>query len=804
MDALSSSSSVPPLKLVVVAIVEGRGQARGEVGMSCMGIGSANLILSEFSDDQNYTKMLSKLNILQPSKILMTSGACASSGQNRMFEQLKKEFNLVEVIPIQRKLFNGEKGFTKIRQLVNEEFQSVPLIVAKKYYLLAAAAALFEYLEVVRSVNFFPKTLKMEFQGSGQTAQIDTATVKHLELLVNNNDPKSCHTLLGILDTCKTPMGSRLLRSNILQPPFNESLIVQRLECVEELKSNPELLYSLQAHLSSLSVDVDHVISNLVQVPRYENDVIKEQRANFILALKHVLQRLPGFATTLKPLTQSYFQLMSSEFEMPIFTRINQKIHSIINEESQVQKGAANMGLQRTFAVKANINEMLDVARKVYCEIIGDINDYVLNLSRECGHPLQICENPKNGLFMQFKLHDVENVAKLVLPKIFLKVRRLKNTISFTTEELLITDQRVKVIRREILNLSDIVIAQLIEDIRQEIGSLYKISEAIANLDVLHSFAMYATLFKSVRPSFSKFATAVVKGRHPILDSISFEPPVANDTFLSSDVNLNVITGPNMSGKTTYLKQVALLQIMAQIGSFVPAEAAMFRIADSIFSRLSTDDNIEGNASSFAVEMNEMNYILRNSTGSSLVIIDELGRATSIEEGIAMSWAMIESLLTAETFVLFATHFLTLTKMESIHFNVLNYKMETVEKVLHTETLTQQCGVKVDNNPSSSSLKYIHVYSRGVTEVEHYGLKLAKMSALPTPVTDDAITVAQKIILSRERQRAPARRLEFTKIFYLLGSNLAAASNHSVLTSSPERLRKYLKLLKAQFQNPER
>lgn len=214
--------------------------------------------------------------------------------------------------------------------------------------------------------------------------------------------------------------------------------------------------------------------------------------------------------------------------------------------------------------------------------------------------------------------------------------------------------------------MSNSIVQDLLASVRDVIGCLYKLSENISTLDVILSLAEVSQRPGFVRPTFSE-VLIIRQGRHPILEQMGTVNIVPNDTTVTSENSFQVLTGANMSGKSTYLKQIVLLQVMAQIGCHVPADFASFRIADGIFSRIGTGDSIECNASTFTMEMKEMAYILSSLGRRSLVIMDELGRGTSTEEGASLCWAISEELIKSSAFCFLATHFMLLTRLEALY-----------------------------------------------------------------------------------------------------------------------------------------
>ncbi|KAK6172054.1 hypothetical protein SNE40_018018 [Patella caerulea] len=320
------------------------------------------------------------------------------------------------------------------------------------------------------------------------------------------------------------------------------------------------------------------------------------------------------------------------------------------------------------------------------------------------------------------------------------------------------------------------------KDIRQHVGCLYKLSEAVSMIDMLVSFAHACTLSSYVRPIFTD-TLAIKQGRHPILEKIGLNAPVPNNTYAAEDNNFIVITGPNMSGKSTYLRQVALLQIMAQTGSFVPAQYASFRSADHIFSRIGSDDDIETNSSTFMVEMKEINYIIQNASENSLIIIDELGRGTSADEGVGICYAISEYLLNCKAFTLFVTHFMELTNMAYLYPNVENYFFE----VQRTFSVEGNC----------EKMTYTHTLAKGRTREKHYGLKLAELSTMPRRVIEGANNLAKLLEQQEEKNKSEDKASQYLRSIFKLGSRLIQTAKNSRLDQ--QSLRGFLKTLRQQY-----
>ncbi|XP_069835546.1 mutS protein homolog 4 isoform X2 [Dendropsophus ebraccatus] len=771
----SSSASARSAASVYVAVVEGRGLAKGEIGMASLDLKNPDVVLSQFSDSSIYVKVITKLQILTPLEILMPNTVCEDGKTTELFRLVNENFRDVSFTTVQRRYFNESKGLEYIEQLCAPEFSTVLMEVKSKYYCLAAVAALLKYLEFIQNSVYAPKSLRFRFQGSEQTAMIDSASAQNLELLVNIRDSRNSHTLFGVLNTTKTPGGSRRLRSNILEPLIDLETINTRLDCVQEFLEDEELFFSLQSVLSRF-LDTEQLLSNLIQIPKQNTEKAADTKIGYLISLKHTLELVEPLKGVIKNCKTPLLQAYHSSIDDARFNIILEKIKTIINDETRYTRGCLNVRTQKCYAIKPNINEFLDIARRTYAEIIDDIAVMISQLSDEYNLPLRTSFSMARGFFIQTNVEH--GYMQQTLPTEFVKVTRVKNTISFTTVDLIKMNERCQESLKEIYHMSYVIICQLLSEIYEHIHCLYKLSDAVSMLDMLLAFANICTFSEYVRPEFTD-TTAIKQGWHPILEKIAVRKPVANDTFISEGNNFIILTGPNMSGKSTYLKQIVLCQIMAQIGSFVPAEYCSFRIAEQIFTRIGMDDDIETNASTFMKEMKEITYIMQNANEKSLIIIDELGRGTSAEEGIGICFAVCERLIGSKAFTLFATHFLELCHLGTMYPNVQNFHFE----VKHEDAI--------------SYISYTYLLSKGHTQEKNYGLKAASLSSLPPSVLEDANKlsrlVADRILQKQSSTPESARQTAD----YRLALRLLQAAKNSQLDS--DSLRTYLKLLKSKY-----
>uniref|UniRef100_A0A672N9M0 MutS homolog 4 n=1 Tax=Sinocyclocheilus grahami TaxID=75366 RepID=A0A672N9M0_SINGR len=740
-SSASASASASHAASVIVAVVEGRGLARGEIGMASINVRCPELVLSQFADTGTYAKVITKLHNLMPLEILMPDTASVRGQGTKLYTLITETFPSVTFTAVQRKYFNEKKGLEYIQQLCVPEFSTVLMEVQTKYYCLASASALLKYFEFVQNSIYAPKSLKVIFTGSEQTAMIDAISASNLELVVNHRDHRSKNTLFGVLNYTKTAGGERRLRSNILEPLLDVVTINSRLDTIQVITSIAHFL------------DIDDLLSALIQVPKQETVCIRSTFTNLSIDQNNV----------------------AFLFRAIWFNSILDQIKSLINDDTSYMKGSLTMRTQKCYAVRPNVSEFLDIARRAYTEVVDDIAGLVAQLGEKYSLPLRTSFSNTRGFFIQMKLEGgVLPGGKL--PEEFIK----KNNYGFTTVDLMKMNDHCEEALKDIFHMSYVVVSRLMSDVCEHIHCLYKLSDAVSMLDMLLSLAHACTVSDYVRPEFTD-TLAIKQGRHPILERISGQQQISNDIYISEGSNFVIITGPNMSGKSTYLKQVALCQIMAQIGSFLPAEYASVRIADQIFTRIGVDDDFETNSSTFMIEMKEVSYIIHNASAKSLIIIDELGRGTSPEEGIGICHSVCEFLINLKAFTLFATHFLELCQLQTLYPNVENQHMQ----VQHVRT-----------EDGRDRVVYTYQLSRGQSDERNYGIRAAEITNFPSDIIEEAKTVAAKINQKLWHYSDPDTVKQ--RAVYRQATRLLQTARNSRL--DPESLHQYLKGLKRRYE----
>lgn len=407
-----------------------------------------------------------------------------------------------------------------------------------------------------------------------------------------------------------------------------------------------------------------------------------------------------------------------------------------------------------------------------------DALQHMDELGDEHNLSLQKKYEPARQFYMRLKEDDLQSRD---LPGVFINVVRKKGWIECQTLDLLKRNQKIAEAHTEVLTMSDKSILELITNIREHMSALFKICESIAMLDMLASFAQVVTSQDYVRPTISE-TLAIRAGRHPIREKIHNTKFIPNDVYATQQTRFQIITGCNMSGKSTYIRSVALMTVMAQIGCFVPASYAAMPIIYQLFARVSMDDNIEANVSTFAAEMRETAFILRNIDRRSMTIIDELGRGTSTGDGLAIAIAIAEALIKSRALVWFATHFRELANIMSERNGVVN---------LH---------LAVDMS-EESKMEMLYRIENGAEQEEHYGLKLARVVPLPPDVVEHAEQVA--LTLEQQSRRKAGHSIAVItarrrKLMLNLKEHLCQAKSSKM---NDETLREWLKQLQLEFVN---
>ncbi|KIW17710.1 hypothetical protein PV08_04905 [Exophiala spinifera] len=766
---------------IVCAVTESRGLSP-VVGLAFVDISTCEAVLCQFSDTQTYARTCHKISVYGPSEILYTPNAADSKLVSIIHENLDIDQNDISLHDVDRKHWSESAGHDYLEFLAfPDDLDALKIALTGNHCATYCFSAAMRYTELALHKIFAPKTLRIRFEAAEGSVMMDLSTIKSLELVQNVHNAKSRDCLYGLLNNTLTPMGARFLRVNILQPSTDVGKINKRQDAIEELSNEEHRVFALRAALKSF-VDSDRILAALVVMSTKPDLTHMEQCVNHVLMLK-------TFVDSIAPIWQalggSKCEELSNIYQLcnpENYAGVQRFISESINEDVRYSTKPTDLRNQRVYAIRAGINAMLDVARQTYKEIDEDVFQMVEALKDE--HGLQCAElkfDTARYYFLRIKYKDSLRQA---LPEIFINIFNGPKVLECQTLELVKMNQKLRNAHADIIHVGDGAIRELIETVRSEFHPLFKISESIALLDMLSSLTQVSVSNNYIRPEITD-TLALKACRHPLREKIQAERFVPNDVYATRQNRFQIVTGCNMSGKSTYIRSIALVSIMTQLGCFVPAIYASLPIIRNLFARASTDDSVEADISSFSGEMREMAFILRTISEQSLVIIDELCRGTSTTDGLAIAIAIAEALVESKALVWFVTHFRDLPRILAERAGVVNQHLE------------------VEISADMSKMKMQYKVSDGYEDEKFYGLALAKVVGLPGPVIDVAEKVSR---LLNERNEAQKRNPEATaearrrKLILNLRERLVQArDSFTAGQATASNLQAWLKRLQSEF-----
>ncbi|WP_319561259.1 DNA mismatch repair protein MutS [Marispirochaeta sp.] len=489
---------------------------------------------------------------------------------------------------------------------------------------------------------------------------LDTATQRNLELVRNLNDGSEQYTLLEVLDYSRTSLGARRIRSRLLHPLRNIEQINHRLDAVEALYRNQILLGSIREELKG-ALDLQRLATRVALQKAHAKDLLSIR--NTLDCARRIPELLQGYGR------KNELPRLKAEQEDRIDT-IKNLLSGALHEDPSILLTEGRL-------IAEGYHQELDRLRNARRDRKRVLDEYLERERETSGIAnLRIKYNKIIGYFFEITKSNLKSV-----PEHFIRRQSLVGSERFTTDELIQIETEVNSAAERALDLERDVFLELRERVRTSLEDLYACAEYLAELDAVASFAYTATVHGFVRPGLQPSRGIIIEeGRHPVVEK--HLPPgefVPNSLYLGGDnPPFALITGPNMAGKSTVLRQTALIVLMAQIGSFVPASRAEIGLVDRVFCRVGASDNLARGESTFLVEMNETANILRYMSDSSLVIMDEVGRGTSTNDGLSIAWAVSEYILGKKVSTLFATHYHELTSIENE--GLRNLHMEVLEK----------------------------------------------------------------------------------------------------------------------------
>lgn len=560
-----------------------------------------------------------------------------------------------------------------------------------------AAGALLHYIGDTQKGNI-SQISHIEVYQPSQYMLLDPATRRNLELTETMRDKEKRGSLLWVLDKTKTAMGARMLRFFIEQPLLNQSLMESRLSAVEELKNAPLFLAELRELLEPI-YDLERLMTKLIAKTANPRD---------LLAFKNSLAMLPHIKNLLSDVQSE--TLVNLRQEIDLLEDLWQKIEDGIAEDAPISSKEGGV-------IKAGYHPKVDQYRLASTQ--G--KTWLLELEQKEREStgiknLKIKYNRVFGYYL-----EVTNSYAQLVPERYIRRQTTANAERYVTEELKQMEETILGAEEKRLALEYELFQEIRDICAGQSRRIKQTAAQIAVLDAYQSLAYVAAQQNYVRPSFQTGTTEILDGRHPVIEKMLPENEfIVNSASLSPKEHLLIITGPNMAGKSTYMRQIALIQLMAQIGSFVPAAAATLSIVDRIFTRVGASDDLSSGKSTFMVEMAETANILRNATPDSLVILDEIGRGTSTYDGLSIAWAVVEYLANRQLSgakTLFATHYHELTELEGKIDGVVNYCISVAER--------------------GEDIIFLRKIVRGGAD-KSYGIQVARLAGVPYVVVQRA------------------------------------------------------------------
>jgi DNA mismatch repair protein MutS len=554
---------------------------------------------------------------------------------------------------------------------------------------VAAAGCLLQYVEETQ-FGALPHIRSMRVEHREQSVIIDAATRRNLELVHSLSDQPQ-HTLAGIMDRTVTAMGSRMLRRWISQPLRDRTAVAQRHGTIEILLTSR--LYSPFQEILQGIGDIERILARIA---------LKSARPRDLSTLRDALGALPQLQPLLVQLDSPLSPILSQQIgEHP---EHHQRLHGAIIEQPP-------MLIRDGGVIATGYDAELDELRA----LSQNADQFLLDLeSRERERTgistLKVSYNRVHGYYIEISRGQSDKA-----PDDYVRRQTLKGAERFITPELKKFEDQVLSARERALAREKHLYEKLLDLLCEELAPLQQCAEGLAQLDVLCNLAERAQSLNLVCPTLvDRPGVQITDGRHPVVEQVSSEPFVANSISLDDRQRMLIITGPNMGGKSTFMRQVAIIVLLAYSGSFVPAVAANIGPVDRIFSRIGASDDLAGGRSTFMVEMEETANILHNATAQSLVLMDEIGRGTSTFDGLSLAWSCAVELATClRAFTLFATHYFELTTLPEEYPGINNLHLDAVEH--------------------GDSIVFLHAVREGPAN-QSYGLQVATLAGVPKPV----------------------------------------------------------------------
>lgn len=667
-------------------------QSEQHIGLALTDITTGELIVSEFDDNSNFDTLISELSIYSPKEILLEDNTTFD-----LQEIIQSRLENIYINVLDKAYYNYNPSNSYI--LKSFELKSlVTLGINNMDYLTRALESLMHYL--LETQKQIQGQIKYPYiKNIGNFMQLDHSAIRNLELVETLYENESKGSLFKLLNSTKTAMGARTLKKIILEPLIDINEINKRLDAVEELINKPHICNRIINSLKNM-YDFERLIARVVSRKANPKDLI---------ALKQTLYYLPDIINNIK------------ELNAVLFLDINKKIYDFEEIYNLLEKSILDeppIQINEGGIIKPGFSQELDDLKSS----IKDSKTWIASLEnneklRTGIKTLKVGYNKVFGYYIDVSKSMIDKI-----PDDYIRKQTLANNERYVTPELKQKESEVFSAEARINKLEQLTYYNILEQITPSLKQLQDTSLAVALLDALLSLATISRNKSFVRPILNDSKNIEIKaGRHPVIEEL-----LGSGMFISNDLIMDntdrtqlVITGPNMAGKSTYMRQNALIVLMAQMGCFVPADSAEIGIVDRVFTRIGASDNLAYGQSTFYVEMSELASILRNSTDRSLIILDEIGRGTSTFDGLSIAWASLEYLSKPSLNIrtLFATHYHELTELAT--------RIDTVHNL------------SVAVKESGNNIVFLHSIVDDKAN-KSYGIHVAKIAGVPEEIQQNA------------------------------------------------------------------
>lgn len=681
-----------------------------ELGVCFADVSTGEFHITVLSGDDVQGKLLNQLSAYSPKELIINTKAL----DLKELEGFAKRINaVVEVLEDDKFDFDNASSLI-LETLKKDEISSLGIGHSKAG--VCALGAVIAYLKDTQRKDEIEAPSEIDFYDDEQYMKLDISAMRNLELTRSMMTGDKKHSLLWVIDKTKTAMGKRMIKSWLERPLMSIPKIVKRQNAVGELADNPMMRDGIREALSGVS-DIERLMTRIV----YGTANAKELKS-----LQYTIERLPLLREQLSGASSSMLKEIYSGIDL--LEDVRSLIDNAIVDEPPFSVREGGM-------IKEGFNEEIDSLKAIMNDGAGIIASIENEQRQLTGIPkLRVGYNKVFGYYI-----EVTNSYKDMVPDTYIRKQTLSNCERYITQELKDLEGKIIGAKERSVALEYQVFSAVREEISAQLERLQKTAKSIASLDVLASLAQTAAVNNYVCPVIGNDGVIEIKdGRHPVVEALLKDAPfVPNDTRLDLEDNrCAIITGPNMAGKSTYMRQIALICLMAQVGSFVPAKSAKLGIVDAIFTRVGASDDLATGQSTFMVEMNEVSTILKNATSNSLIILDEIGRGTSTFDGMSIARAVLEFVCKKKSLgakALFATHYHELTAMEGMIDGVKNYSIAVKKR--------------------GDDITFLRRIVRGGAD-QSFGIEVAKLAGVP-----DSVVKRAKVIL--KELEANAVKIEF-------------------------------------------